>query len=100
MYPINFYLFSNASDRVSIRQFLILGSKAHKVFQFVKITKIRKRDVAQKIFDQNPSLDLQSAIGLFYQLKFDDRYREDFKTEDEFYEEEQGKSSLSESGLQ
>ena len=60
------------------------------MFQFVRITKIRKWDVAQNIFDQNPSFDLETAIAWFYQNKNDDEYREDLKTEDEFYEEEQG----------
>ena len=93
MYPYEYYAIL-VTDIVNNCQLLISGSKAHKVFQFVKITKIRKRDVAQNLFDQNPYLDLETALTWFYRDKNDDRYREVLKTEDEFYEEEQGKISI------
>ena len=80
-------------ENVTNRYFQFLGSKAHFVSEFVKITKIRNKDagknLAEKLFDQI-SFDLERAVAWFYEHKNDDKYKEHLKTEDESKEEEQG----------
>ena len=54
------------------------------------ITNIKRRDVADKLFDER-SLGLEDAIAWFYEHKNDDEFKDALKTVDELEEEEQGK---------
>ena len=49
--------------------------------QFVKVTKIKRRDIAEQIIDKVSDLD--SAIAYFHKLKKDDRNKKALETEDE-----------------
>ena len=70
--------------------FQLLGSNQEIVSHFVSITRIKNRDNAEWVLEEQ-GWDLDKALAWFYEHKDDEEEREYFETEMEEDEERQGK---------